>query len=121
MEQDNILDIKVGTILYVVTPNKKCFINVKECVVENIEYHATFIHIFSKTKHNSRIMLYIDNTKLCGNLSEGIKTTYICEGYSQQVFSDKNKAKQYAIELVDQKIAKLQALKEIIKNESHFN
>ena len=117
MEKDNVLDIEVGTILYVVTPNKKCFINVKECVVENIEYHMPFIHIFSKTKHNANVVLSIDNTKVCGNLSEGLNTTYICEGYFQQVFSDKNNAKQYAIELIDKKIAKLQALKDTIKNE----
>ena len=121
MEQDNVLDIEVGTIIYVVTPNKKCVINVKECVVEDIEYRVPFIHICSKTKHNANIVLSIDNTKLCGNLSEGLKTTYVCEGYSQQMFSDKNNAKQYAIELVDKKIEKLQALKETIKNESHFN
>ena len=117
MEKDNVLGIEVGTILYVVTPNKKCFINVKECVVENIEFRVPFIHICSKTKHNTNIVLSIDYTKPCGNLLEGLKTTYVCEGYSQQMFSDKNKAKQYAIELVDQKIAKLQALKETIKNE----
>lgn len=115
MEKDNVLDIEVGNILYVVTPNKKGLINIKECVVEDIEYRVPFIHICSKTKHNANIVLSIDYTKLCGNLSEGLKTTYVCDGYSQQMFNNKNKAKQYAIELVDQKIAKLQALKETIK------